>query len=162
MKNIFFDTEFIVNGNYDELVSIGIIKETGEEYYAITNEFDNLEADNWVKENVLQKLEKDLPRKNYLTIKKEIINFVGKNEKAQFWAYNASFDWYFFIKIFNTMGELPDNFENCCFDIKQQLAYLGIEKDELPKKPKNEHNALADARWNKQVFDIFNLGRRFF
>lgn len=36
-----------------QLVSIGIVAEDGREYYAISNEFDPRDADDWVVENVL-------------------------------------------------------------------------------------------------------------
>lgn len=58
----FIDTEFIegfkkplfVKGrHFIDLISIGIVAEDGREYYAISNEYNWNDADNWVKENVI-------------------------------------------------------------------------------------------------------------
>jgi len=40
--------------HFIDLISIGIVCEDGREYYAISNEFDPSDADDWVKENVLR------------------------------------------------------------------------------------------------------------
>lgn len=62
----FIDTEFIEGfykplfgkrRHFIELISIGIIDELGREYYAISNEFNPKLANQWVKENVIDKLE---------------------------------------------------------------------------------------------------------
>ena len=62
----FFDTEFIEGftkplfgkpQHFIDLISIGIVAEDGREYYAISNEFDPRRADDWVKKNVIEKLE---------------------------------------------------------------------------------------------------------
>ena len=48
MRKFFYDTEFNegVSGNLDkptiDLISIGIVDENGNEYYAISNEFDRI------------------------------------------------------------------------------------------------------------------------
>ena len=49
----FYDTEFIEDGSTIELVSIGIVAEDGREYYAVSTEFDASNANEWVRENVL-------------------------------------------------------------------------------------------------------------
>lgn len=52
----FYDTEFIEDGVTIELVSIGVVDETGREFYAVSTEFDPAKAGPWVRENVLAKL----------------------------------------------------------------------------------------------------------
>lgn len=61
----FIDTEFIEDfhkplfgkrRHFIDLISIGIVAEDGREYYAISNEFKRKNADLWVKENVIPKL----------------------------------------------------------------------------------------------------------
>lgn len=39
-----------------------------------------------------------------------------------------------------------------CMDIKQLCVMKGDPR--LPKQEGNEHNALADARWNKECWDF--------
>lgn len=61
----FLDTEFIEGfhkplfgkkRHFIDLISIGIKCEDGREYYAISNEFNPKDADQWVKDNVISKL----------------------------------------------------------------------------------------------------------
>ena len=145
----FLDTEFIEFPNQIHLISIGIKCEDGRKYYAISSEFDSSLADDWVKTNVISKLE-DIPRKNIKEIKKEIINFVGNDKNPEFWAYYADYDWVVFCWIFGRMIDLPEHFPMYCRDLKQLMDFIG--KDKIPN-PNNEHNALADAEWNEQLYN---------
>lgn len=43
--------------HFIDLISIGIVSEDGREYYAISNEFDPRKANQWVRDNVIAKLE---------------------------------------------------------------------------------------------------------
>ncbi len=52
----FIDTEFIDDGKIIDLISIGIVAEDGQEYYAQSVEFNHRNASLWVKENVLTHL----------------------------------------------------------------------------------------------------------
>jgi len=61
----FIDTEFIEgfkkplfgkSRHFIDLISIGIKCEDGREYYAVSNEFNSNDADQWVKDNVISKL----------------------------------------------------------------------------------------------------------
>ena len=53
----FYDCEFIEDGRTIDLVSIGIVDETGtREYYAVSTDFDPDRAGPWVRRNVLDKL----------------------------------------------------------------------------------------------------------
>jgi hypothetical protein len=172
----FFDTEFIEDGHTIDLISIGIVAEDGREYYAISTEFDESKASNWVKENVIAQLE---PRnQNNATfwkprsrIKEDVLQFVKQpwladlqnteydslyqlvpSEKIVFWAYYADYDWVTLCQLFGTMMDLPKGFPFYCRDIKQMCDEMGNPK--LPEQGKGEHNALADARWNKQAWEF--------
>src|SRR3954449_2098383 len=52
----FYDCEFIEDGRTIELVSIGVVDETGREFYAVSTEFDPSRAIDWVRRHVLDKL----------------------------------------------------------------------------------------------------------
>lgn len=91
----------------------------------------------------------------------------------EFYAYYADYDWVVFCSLFGTMMDLPKGFPMYCRDLKQVLDAV-CEEDkgwegtanlfkirlELVKgmkgypKQTNEHNALDDARWNKQLFEF--------
>ena len=55
---VFLDTEFIdvVEEQKLILISIGLVKETGESYYAVSSEYDEKYLDEWLRNNVISKL----------------------------------------------------------------------------------------------------------
>lgn len=87
-------------------------------------------------------------------IKNEILAFmnVGKYGKPELWAYYADYDHVAFCQLFGTMMDLPKDFPMYTRDIKQFHEMTGYPI--LPEQGKGEHNALADARWNKQAWDF--------
>tara|TARA_Y100000780_G_C13690927_1_gene419544 strand:+ start:1525 stop:1980 length:456 start_codon:yes stop_codon:yes gene_type:complete len=144
---IFFDTEFIDNGSTIEPISIGIIREDGETYYAEFLETDKSKANPWVKENVIPFLTG--PIKSRHDIKYEIIKFVGPY--PEFWAYYAAYDWVVMCQLFGRMIDVPLDWPNNCYDIVQ----LQEEKNNFRSLPQegNQHNALDDAKWNKLTWE---------
>jgi hypothetical protein len=52
----FYDCEFIEDGRTIDLVSIGVVREDGLEYYAVSTEFDPSRANPWVRRHVLEQL----------------------------------------------------------------------------------------------------------
>jgi hypothetical protein len=151
----FFDTEFIEDGKTIDLISIGILCEDGREYYAISTEFDADKASDWVRENVLGQLpsrtDDSAPWRSRAEIKREIIAFVGQ-DKPVFWGYYADYDWVALCQLMGTMMDLPRNWPMYCRDIKQWCDEIGNPR--LPEQGKGEHNALADARWNRQAWQF--------
>ena len=161
----FLDTEFIESGPHKpiQLISIGIVSALSDEYYAISQDFDPTAASAWVRANVLEQLETDVPRKSLSTIGTEIRCFImdhlgDDGDKPQFWGYYADYDWVVFCQIFGTMMDLPKGFPMYCRDIKQLCDENGNPK--LPEQGKGEHNALADARWNALAYNFLIQGAR--
>jgi len=56
MKKVFFDTEFTGLHQNTTLISIGMIADTGEKFYAEFGDFDHLQVDDWIQGNVVDKL----------------------------------------------------------------------------------------------------------
>ena len=50
---IFLDTEFTGLHQYTTLISIGIISEFGDTFYAEFSDYDKNQVDNWIQENVI-------------------------------------------------------------------------------------------------------------
>lgn len=147
----FIDTEFIEGfkkplfgkrRHFIDLISIGIYAEDGRTYYAVSNEFNPKDADEWVKENVIDKLEPkwrdkgiDGKRYNYSyknnsQIAKDIIHFIhgeikdiGDNSEfsPEFYGYYADYDWVLFCSLYGRMIDLPKGFPMFCYDLKQML-----------------------------------------
>ena len=151
----FLDTEFAETGGSTsptiDLISIGIVAEDGREYYAESSEFQVSNCNPWVVDNVLPLLGPVGERKTRNTIRDEITAFVGGDLLAEFWAYYADYDWVTFCWLWGGMTDLPKGFPMLCMDLQQ--AWILCGRPEIkPPDPTDEHNALADARWNEQLF----------
>lgn len=149
-RNVMVDTEFMESGRADRLrlLSIALVAEDGAAYYAETTEDRSL-ANDWVKEHVLPQLKG--PIKSYEAIRDDIIAFVGQRE-TRFWGYFADYDWVLLCGIFGRMVDLPKGFPFYCLDLKQTATMLGLKKASFPKQAADEHHALADARWNLELY----------
>jgi hypothetical protein len=179
----FLDTEFIEDDKTIDLISIGIVAEDGREYYAISTEFDESKASDWVKDNVINQLE---PRnqagatfwKPRSHIRLDVLRFIKSGagdaggfidndhiyqrlnaveltNKPEIWGWYSATDWVVFYQLFGRLVDKPKDFPHICYDIKQWCDQLG--NPQLPKKPtQGRHNALVDARWNKQAWEFLN------
>jgi hypothetical protein len=56
MTKVFFDTEFTGLHQGTTLISIGLVAETGETFYAELSDYDQTQVDDWLRENVISKL----------------------------------------------------------------------------------------------------------
>lgn len=167
----FFDTEFIEDGKTIEAISIGIINDNGDTFYAEWNDFDYYKTNDFVLEHVIPNLRmwniddltpfisKDGPNikmyGNREFIKSELLKWIGK-DKPKFYAWYASYDWVMLCQIFGTMMDLPDNWPMFVYDVKplfDQLEYTNSWKKANHPDPSDVHNALADAIWLKDMYN---------
>ena len=192
----FFDTEFIEGfrkplfgkrSHFIDLISIGIVAEDGRTYYAISNEYNYNDADDWVKENVItpmytQEISGD--RRNHIDaehfhkcipngksnkqIAEEIKHFCHPElflhnttePTLEFYGYYADYDWVLLCSLFGRMIDLPKYFPMYCKDLKQYFDDVQYtQKYDLKQQPnypkqQDEHNALADAKWNVKLFEF--------
>ena len=159
----FLDTEFIEYPNTIELISVALVHEDGKSIYAENADCDYTKAGEWVNRNVIPNLLfKDGNRNfekapdNSLKIKAPlkaieslILGFIGC-DKPIFYGYYSAYDWVVFCWIFGSMVELPKGWPMYCRDLKQLAD--GLNKPRF-EGPKNKHNALTDARWNKEFYE---------
>jgi 3' exoribonuclease, RNase T-like len=149
----FIDTEFNERGCRFpiELISIAIVAEDGREFYAHSAYYNPEDCNQWVKEHVLSQVESEPPMSLW-SISQSIKEFIGNDDKPEFWGYYADYDWVVFCQIFGTMAHLPKGFPMYCRDIKQLCDDLGNPK--LPKQTSVTHHALNDARWNFEAWKM--------
>ena len=113
--------------------------------------------------------------------------FKGQGQKIrfdnsiQFYGYYSDYDWVVFCWLFGKMIDLPKGFPMFAFDLKQILderakRWLGnipqqscafcddfdsklnsIKSCKDYPKQTNEHNALADAKWNFELYKFLNI-----
>lgn len=152
-----YDTEFIEDGSTIDLISIGIVAEDGREYYAISTAFDASKASEWVKENVLAHLPQRDESQFWETradIAFDLLDFCNPElyGKPELWGYYSAYDHVALCQIFGTMMNLPKGWPMYTRDIKQWCDTLG--NPPLPEQGKDEHHALADARWNRKAWEF--------
>lgn len=178
------------------IVSDGDEVNDSREYYAICKEFDIKAAWNneWLRKNTLTSIWAELTPKYYIKgignlltyrefkylinkygktrkqIAKEIEEFVGtarSEDRPEFYAYYADYDWVLFCWLFGRMIDLPKEFPMYCKDLKQMMddkrikdpkgKLVGIQSMKShPNYPKqtNVHNALEDAKWDKKLYEF--------
>jgi hypothetical protein len=164
----FLDTEFYEDGKTIDLISIGIVAEDGRELYIELADADLDRVSDWVKENVIPHLwsrQADKRAANEwfrdggiggLQVRRIaaalVRRFVDPEQygRPEFWGYYADYDWVALCQLFGTMMDLPSGWPMYCRDLKQWTDDLGNPR--LPEQGKGEHHALADARWNQQVY----------
>lgn len=153
----FIDTEFIEYPCTIELISIGIAAEDGRTYYAVSSEFNELKASDWVKENVIPHLGVNWLRITNKAIADQIIKFIGNDPSPEFWGYCSDYDWVVFMWLFGPMVNKPTHFPYYCNDIRQLQNQLGVEKIDIPNE--SHHNALGDALWTKRAYEYLMKGQ---
>ena len=163
-----------------DLISIGIVSDDGREYYAVSRDFDVKAAwdDKWLQENVLfpifcEHVHGDTRNQvefsesgmkwvvaKYGKARKEIvdgiISFVGKDINPNFHAYYGSYDWVVTCWIFGRMINLPERFPMLPTDLKQMMNERGLTddwKNLVCPQAAGKHNALEDAKWNKELHE---------
>jgi hypothetical protein len=157
------DTEFWEHGHMQplKLISIGIVSELGQRYYAVNQDFDwtklsRTSPKHWLFDNVKPKLYLDDMDKTKVTkplykIREDLLSLFKNDPAPAFWAWFADYDWVLFCQIFGTMLDLPKNMPQMCMDIEQKRIMLGLTREVLGKKSDMEHNALVDAIWDMQA-----------
>lgn len=157
-KRYFLDTEFWDSGSEIALISIALVCEDGRELYYCNHDWEPSQTNDWIEKNVVPLLPERPKRWGAGTypslwrredeITNRILEFIGDDE-PEFWAYYADYDWVALCQLFGPMVALPKNFPRYCLDIKQLAVMLGNAP--LPGKPQKAHDALHDARWNRQA-----------
>jgi hypothetical protein len=153
----FHDTEFDEDGKTINLISIGIVAEDGREFYACNTAADERWVRPWVRDNVFPHLP---PRADtaWMTrggIREGIENFIAAgHSRPEFWCYYGASDWVVFYQLWGRLLDMPKGYPKWFRELKQ----LAVDVDDpdlntLVPKPPNAHHALADARWNRDVYN---------
>jgi hypothetical protein len=159
-----YDTEFIDDGETIELISIGMVREDGKEYYAVVHDMGVMvraAKNDWLRKNVLRYLPVKItdglvswdtfhpdwkhvkPREQ---IAKEVREFCTEKGIPELWAWYAAYDHVVLSQLFGRMLDLPEDMPMWTNDLRQELHRLG--NPAYPAQLEGDHNALHDARWN--------------
>jgi hypothetical protein len=145
----FYDCEFIEDGTTVDLVSIGVVDESGREFYAISTAFDPAKANDWVRRNVLDKLPRpdDPAWRAPDQIRDDLLAFLLEpGDPVELWAWMAAYDHVALCQIWGDMRALPRPIPRFTHELRQKWEDAGSPP--LPPPPPDKHDALADARHN--------------
>jgi hypothetical protein len=157
---IFYDTEFIENGVTIELISLGAVDESGREFYAVSTEFDQNRAGQWVRTHVLDKLPSPASQawRDRGRIRADFLSFVrASGERVELWAWIAAYDHVALAQLWGAMPDLPRSLPKFTRDLRQRWEDVG--KPALPTPPEDAHDALADARHNLRRWQVIEAER---
>lgn len=171
-----YDTEFIDTGREICLISIGMVREDGEEYYAIVDDlYLMFRAWNWIsggeywlRENVMKYLpvkyspssnlnpimwDEEHPDFKYVKsraqIAKDVQKFCLENGTPKLSGWYSAYDHVVLSQLFGRMLDLPEGMPMWTNDLRQELDRLGNPR--YPRQIEGAHNALEDARWTKSL-----------
>jgi hypothetical protein len=161
MRRFYLDTEFnevsvqTASGRtvpVMDLISIALVDDRGREYYAVSSEFDRAaaQANPWIAQNVLSQLPPETEWKTRAQIGAEILKFIG-GEDARFYYWFIPHDVILLQQLLaGNVVSLPANVAGVPFNLAQAYIEAG-RPNVLPPQPPDRHNALADARWARDV-----------
>lgn len=170
--NLFFDCEFTGLHKNTTLISIGIVSEDHQTFYAEFTDYDKTQCDNWIKENVISNLlstkpeiwEKGVADTQIVGNKQEVVyalkKWLKRFDSVQFVSDVCHYDFVLLIDLFGSAWDLPDNVNPACYDINQEIAReFEISQKEVFEADREyivfclsgqgvrgeKHNALCDA-----------------
>ena len=180
---VFFDTEFTGLKQDTDLISIGLVSETGETFYAELNDFDMSKVDDWIKNNVIKNLRFDPMHCDvyYRQTRSKFgdtysFEMVGKRhwvaynlrqwlrqwDRVEMWSDCLAYDWVLFCQLFGGAFDIPDNVYYIPFDICTMFKMKGIDPDVNREEfagvtdEKEKHNALHDAEVIRSCYSMQN------
>lgn len=179
MVKLFFDFEFSGLTIKTTPISLGIISDDGQQFYAEFNDYSVEQCDEWINDNVVANLlyndsfmyfennteEKLLSIKdNKAKISEQLLLWLKQFKKVEFWGDSVAFDWVLMADLLGmgtAMRRYPKNFEyNQAFDVFTALKMI-YNKPKTPRHEMlgltitNQHNALYDAKITKQIYDKY-------
>lgn len=158
----FYDTEFLEDGKTIDLISIGITAEDGREYYAVCQDMpvDRIRKHKWLMSNVMPHLPFSAEWKPREQIRAEVNEFLLAVDEPELWAWFGAYDHVVLAQLFGTMLELPPGIPMYTNDVRSLVDWTGINR--LPNQTGAEHDALADARHVKAMYEhiIETAGRQ--
>ena len=167
---VFFDTEFTGLHKNTSLISIGLVTESGDTFYAEFTDYDKSQLNDWLRNNVINNLiipdEHGKQLVNTFKGNKEYIHeklktWLQNYRNVEIWSDCLAYDWVLFNDIFGTAFDIPKNVYYIPFDICTLFKIKGVDPDinreefadlTLTEETK-KHNALWDAKVIKACYE---------
>lgn len=181
---IFLDTEFTGLHKNTTLISIGLVSECGKTFYAEMTDYDYMQLNPWITENVISNLTNQTMSENTYTISEGSMNckcdskwlgtylkhWLSQFKEVEIWSDCLAYDWVLFCNIFGGAFKIPENIYYIPFDISTSFKELGIDpdvsRDEYAgmyagmTKRSQKHNALWDAKVIQECYKKLDKKRK--
>lgn len=176
---IFFDTEFTGLHQNTTLISIGLITEYGNTFYAEFTDYSMIQIDEWILKNVIANLKFEgrveegssnggvVLRECYGDshfIKEHLENWLEKQsdsdgQQIEMWSDCLSYDWVLFSQLWGHAFNVPNCVFYIPFDICTLFKMKGMDPDISREEfvhhegMNSKHNALHDAIMIKKCYE---------
>lgn len=161
-SKLFYDSEFTGLHKDTTLISIGIISDTNDVFYAEFNDYDKSQVDDWVQNNVIEELRYNdteeyfdvfvddiYMKNNSKTIITYLRAWLRQFDKIEIWSDCLAYDWVLFCDLFGGALKIPENIYYIPFDIctlfKMKNIDPDIDRKEFTNTSLSRHNSLDDA-----------------
>jgi len=186
-KKIFLDTEFTGLHKLSTLISIGLVAEDGREFYAEFTDYDEMQLNDWLQQNVINNLVlndydfvRDYKPEEKIVLVKGDTELIAqalmswfshyKEDGVEIWGDCLAWDWVLFASIFGSAHDMPNHIFYLPMDLSTALRlcrqdpdvnrelFVYESEDKVPTSDIGTHNALYDARIQMEVYKkILNL-----
>lgn len=170
---IFFDTEFTGLHKNTTLVSIGLVSDNGNTFYAECNDFDAKQIDEWITENVIANLRFANGYSWCPALEDEHFEMKGTRDEVgnalrewlsqfyrngcELWSDCLAYDWVLFCDLFGGAMNIPKEVYYIPFDIATLMKSKDVDPDtnreEYAGIEGKKHNALHDAKVIKACYE---------
>lgn len=172
---VFFDTEFTGLHQNTTLISIGMVTDEGKTFYAECGDFDHLQIDFWLKENILKNLSfHNKPGKGWCNCSTQNAGMKNQTTEAygykgfiadclsewlcdlgavEMWSDCLSYDWVLFNQLWGHAFKIPANVYYIPFDISTLFKIKGIDPDINREAFSFGHDIPEDAKKHNSLWD---------
>lgn len=175
---IFFDLEFTGLHQFTSCISLGIVDENNNTFYAEFDDFNFNQVDSWLETNVMANLlffsnkevyefskEETYIKGSTETITEGLIKWLNEireeNQVIEIWGDCLAYDWVLLCQLFKGALNIPSYLYYIPFDICTLFKIRGIDPDisreEYAQLKSKKHNSLDDALIIKTCFERLTL-----
>lgn len=166
---IFFDFEFTGLHQATTPISLGMVSESGREFYAEFTDYDHTQVDAWVMENVIVPLVYASIENRYFTegahtglagdkrfVADSVREWIWSFDKdIQMWGDCLAYDWVLFCQMFGGASTMIDRVHYIPMDLSTLLWSRGVDPDvgreEFSQIGEPEHAQKHNALWDAKV-----------
>lgn len=169
--NLYYDSEFTGLHQNTSFISLAMVADDGQAFYAEFTDYDKSQCDDWIKQNVLahtrwinqpvaatgqwQEEELTLCYGDSAAIKSALNDWLAPYQAIEIWADCPAWDWVLFCELFGGAFHIPRQIYYLPFDLVTLFKSRGVDPDTnradfsgvaSSGKQRQQHNALHDAQ----------------